>query len=189
MIKINLLPKDVRKRVGIAEQILIIVMGLVITCVAIGLVWNYLNGVIEQKNQQIDQTQARLDELQKVIAEIEEFERQRAALEQKLAIIARLEKEQQLPVHLLDEVYLTMDDDLWLNSFSWAGESINVAGTALSNPVVADYVRNLDKSQFFNNVELGSSTRGTVGAQEIRSFSITANLSVPEELLQSHFIK
>ena len=69
MIKINLLPKDARKRVGIAEQIFIIVIALILTCVVIGFVWNYLNGVIEQKTQQITQTQQRLDELKKVITE------------------------------------------------------------------------------------------------------------------------
>ena len=189
MIKINLLPKDARKRVGIVEQIFIIVMALIPTCVGIALVWNYLNGVIEQKQQQIMETQQRLDELKKVIAEIEAFERQRAALEQKLAIIAKLEKEQQLPVHLLDEIYLTMDDDLWLNGFSWSGGDINFAGTALSNPVVADYVRNLEKSQYFTNVNLRNVRRGSIGGQETRTFTITTNLSTPEDLLQSHFTR
>ncbi len=51
-----------------------------------------------------------------MIDEINKFEAQRKALEQKPEVIAKLEKEQRLPVRLLDEVYLTLEDDLWLNS-------------------------------------------------------------------------
>jgi len=125
---------------------------------------------------------------EKVIAEIEAFEKQRAALEQKLAVIAKLEKEQQVPVHLLDEVYLTLEDDLWLTSFSWSGTSFNFAGVALSNPVVADYVRNLEASKYVANPELNVSQRSEMAGQEVRNFSIRANLAVPEDLLHSHFV-
>jgi type IV pilus assembly protein PilN len=189
MIKINLLPKGDRKRVGVGERIFAIVAVLLITFVGIGFTWSYLDGVIEQKQTEIRQTQQRLDELQKVIAEIEAFERQRAALEQKLAVIEKLKKAQQVPVHILEEVYLTMEEDLWLTSFSWSGGNFNFAGVALSNPVVADYVRNLEKSQFVTNPELRSTTINTIGGQEVRNFSVTANLAVPEDLLQSHFVE
>lgn len=166
-----------------------IVAALLIAFGGIGFTWNYLNGVIEQKQQQITETQQRLDELKKVIAEIEAFEKQRAALEQKLAVIATLQKEQQVPVHILEEIYLTLDDDLWLRSFSWSGEKFNFSGVALSNPVVADYLRNLEQSQYVINPELGSSTRADISGQEVRNFSIRAGLAVPDDLLTTHFMK
>jgi type IV pilus assembly protein PilN len=184
MIKINLLPKEARKRVGVAEQLVLIVGALVVTLVVIGFVWRYLNGVIEDRRNQITETQRRLDELKKVIAEIEEFEKQRAALEQKLAIIAKLQKEQQLPVHLLDEIYLTLDDDVWLNSFNLSGDKITFQGTALSNPVVADYTRSLEASPYFGEVELKYSNKAAIGTQEVRNFQITAVLTVPENFLE-----
>ena len=122
--------------------------------------------------------------IEKLESIIEEFERQRAALEQKLEIIAKLQKEQQLPVHLLDEVYLTLDDDVWLNSFNLSGNKLNFQGTALSNPVVADYTRSLEASPYFGNVELKYSNKATIGTQEIRNFQITAVLTVPENFLE-----
>jgi len=189
MIKINLLPKDARKRVGIGERVFVIVAALLLVCGGIGFTWNYLDGVITQKKEQIAQTQQRLEELQKVIAEIEAFESQRAALEQKLAVIAKLQQEQQLPVHILEEIYLTLDDDLWLRSFSWSGASLNFAGVALSNPVVADYLRNLEESQYVVNPELGSSTIGNISGQEVRNFGVRASLNVPEDLLTTHFVQ
>ena len=185
MIKINLLPKEARKRVGVWEQLVLIALVVVAVLVAMGIGWGYLNSIIEQKKQQIAKTQQRLDELKKVIAEIEAFEKQRAALEQKLKVIAQLEKEQQLPVHLLDEVYLTLEDDLWLRAFQQNGNNLSFQGTALSLPVIANYQRNLEKSNtrwpslYFSNVELGGATLRVVGTQQVRDFQFSAVLVAP----------
>ena len=184
MIKINLLPKEARKRVGLGEQILIILLILIVTFVGIGFYWSYLNGVIEQKQQDIARTQQRLQELQKTIDEIEKFEAQRKALEKKLEVIAKLGKEQKLPVRLLDEVYLTLEDDLWLGSFQQSGDGragMGISGSALSNPVVSNYLRNLEESGYFGNVELIVSQSREIGSQNVRDFQIRMNLTVPGE--------
>ena len=184
MIKINLLPKEARKRVGIGEQIAVILLVLVATFAGIGFYWSYLNGVIENKNQEKVRINQRLQELQKIIDEIETFEAQRQALEQKLAVIAKLEKEQKLPVHLLDELYLTLEEDLWLNVFQQSGEVMAINGTALSNPVVSNYLRNLEESQYFKDIELLSVIERAIGSQVVRDFQISMNLKVQEETPQ-----
>jgi type IV pilus assembly protein PilN len=181
MIKINLLPKEARKRVGIGEQLIIILLVLVVTFAGIGIYWSYLNGVIEEKRQAIARTNQRLQELQKIIDEIEMFEAQRLALEQKLEVIAKLGKEQKLPVRLLDELYLTLEDDLWLNLFQQSNQTMAVNGTALSNPVVSNYLRNLEQSEYFDTVELLSVIERVVGNQIVRDFQLSMNLVVPGE--------
>jgi type IV pilus assembly protein PilN len=181
MIKINLLPKEARKRVGIWDQIIIITLVVIGTVVGI-IIWNSsLNGKIDQLNKSIADTQQRLEELKKVIAEIEEFERQRKALEDKLRVIAKLEKEQQLPVHLLDELYHTLEENMWLRNFSQADMNLSITGIALSNPVVADYNRKLEESPYFSNVDLKYTQRSEIANREVRNFSITATLTPPQE--------
>jgi type IV pilus assembly protein PilN len=179
MIKINLLPKEARKRVGIWDQIFILAAILILTFGGIAITWRYLNGIIEQKQAAIEKTKQRLAELQKVIDEIKAFEQQRAALEQKLQVIAKLEKEQKLPVHLLDDLYLTLVDDLWLRGVQQASENLFLQGSALSNPVVANYMKSLEKS--FGNVELVISQARPVGTREVRDFQITTTLKVLQE--------
>ena len=179
MIKINLLPKEARKRVGIWDQIFILAAILILTFGGIGVTWRYLNGIIEQKQAAIEKTNQRLAELQKVIDEIKAFEKQRAALEQKLQVIAKLEKEQKVPVHLLDDLYLTLVDDMWLRGVQQGGEALSLQGTALSNPVVANYMKSLEKS--FGAVELVISQVRPVGAREVRDFQITATVKIAQE--------
>ena len=181
MIKINLLPKEARKRVGLGQQIFLLLLILVVTFTGIVFYWSYLDGVIEQKELEIARTKQRLQELQKIIDEIEKFEAQRLALEQKLAVIAKLEKEQDLPVHLLDEVFLTLEDDMWLSSYQQSNVDMNVAGTAISNPIVSDYLRNLEASSYFENVELIVSQGSTIGSQSVRNFQIKMQLIPPKE--------
>ena len=181
MIKINLLPKEARKRVGVWDQIIIIVLVVIGTVVGI-LVWNgWLEGEIDRLDENIAKTKQRLEELQKVIAEIEEFEKQRKALEDKLRVIAMLEKEQQLPIHLLDELYMTLEEELWLRSFNQSGMNLNISGIAFSHPVVSDYHRNLDESPYFSNVDLKGTQRVEIAGREVRSFQITATLTPPQE--------
>ena len=181
MIKINLLPKEARKRVGLGRQIFLLLLILVVTFAGIGFYWSYLNGVIEQKELEIARTKQRLQELQKIIDEIEKFEAQRLALEQKLAVIATLEKEQDLPVHVLDEVFLTLEDDMWLGSYQQSSIDLNVSGTAISNPIVSDYLRNLEASPYFGNVELIVSQSSTIGSQPVRNFQIKMQLTPPQD--------
>ncbi|PIE36178.1 hypothetical protein CSA56_01085 [candidate division KSB3 bacterium] len=182
MIKINLLPKESRKRVGLGQQIFLLLLILVVTFAGIGFYWSYLNGVIEQKESEIARTKQRLQELQKIIDEIEKFEAQRLALEQKLAVIAKLEKEQELPVHILDEVFLTLEEDLWLNSYQQNDFDFDISGTAISNPVVSDYLRNLESSPYFENVELIVSQGGTIGSQSVRNFQIKMKLTPQQDV-------
>lgn len=180
MIKINLLPKESRKRVGLGQQIFTLLFVLVAVFVAIGFYWSYLNGVIEQKTQEIAKTQQRLQELQRIIDEINKFEAQRKALEDKLKVIATLEKEQRLPVRMLDELYQTLKDDMWLNSFEQNNMAIGITGTALSNPVVSDYLRNLEVSQYFGNIELLVSQSRIIGSQTVRDFQVNMALTPPQ---------
>ena len=99
-------------------------------------------------------------------------------------MIAKLGKEQKLPVRLLDEVYLTLEDDLWLGSFQQSGDGragMGISGSALSNPVVSNYLRNLEESGYFGNVELIVSQSREIGSQNVRDFQIRMNLTVPGE--------
>jgi type IV pilus assembly protein PilN len=161
MIKINLLPKEARKRVGVWDQIIIIVLVVIGTVVGI-LIWNgWLNSEIDRLDENIAKTQQRLED--------------------KLRVIAMLEKEQQLPIHLLDELYMTLEEEMWLRSFNQSGMNLNIAGIAFSHPVVSDYHRNLDESPYFSNVDLKGTQRMEIAGREVRSFQITATLTPPQE--------
>lgn len=190
MIKINLLPKEARKRVGLGEQIFIIIVVLVATFVGVGLYWDYLNNVIEEKQNHIVQIKARLQELQRIIDEIEQFEQRRAALMAKLAVIETLKKEQKMPVYFLNELYLTLEEDIWLRTFQQTGSLaapdavVNISGTGLSNPVIADYQRNLQDSLYFTNVKLVTIQERPIGTgRSVRDFTLMANLTTANGMM------
>lgn len=189
MIKINLLPKEARKRVGLTEQILIILFVLIATFSGIGVYWSYLNNVIEEKQEHIVQIKNKLQELQRVIDEIEQFEKRMAALKEKLAVIETLKIEQKMPVYFLNEFYLTLEEDLWLKTFNQTGSfasansKVDITGTALSQPVVADYARRLNESSYFNNIDIKYVRKRQAGSQEVRDFQITAGLTVEDGLM------
>ena len=54
-------------------------------------------------------------------------------------------------------------------------------GSALSNPVVSDYMRNLEESPYFSNIELVVSQSRQIGSQTVRDFQLKVMLTPPQE--------
>jgi beta-lactamase regulating signal transducer with metallopeptidase domain/Tfp pilus assembly protein PilO len=92
-------------------------------------------------------------------------------------IMFELEEQQKFPALLCNELaQLTTDSDIELTSVQMSGDQMTLKGTAPSNPVLADFMRNLASSALFQNVELQYSRARQVGDQKRRDFQITATL-------------
>ena len=87
-----------------------------------------------------------------------------------------IEKQQKFPALLYDELaQLTAGGDIELTLLQTSGDYMTLKGTASSNPVVADFVRNLESSLLCQHVELIYSVARQDGGQR-RDFRINATL-------------
>jgi type IV pilus assembly protein PilN len=106
---------------------------------------------LDQDIQYFTQEKARL---QAVIAQVNEYEAKVKRLEEKENLIERLKRERTGPVHMLDELSAQLPDFIWLTGMSQTPGSINVEGVAASYVSIADYIRKLEDTAYFQNVEL-----------------------------------
>jgi type IV pilus assembly protein PilN len=106
---------------------------------------------LDQDIQYFTQEKARL---QAVIAQVNEYEAKVKRLEEKENLIERLKRERTGPVHMLDELSAQLPDFIWLTGMSQSPGSINVEGVAASYVSIADYIRKLEDTAYFQNVEL-----------------------------------
>ena len=114
---------------------------------------------------------------QAVIAQIEKLKRDQEVIETKLAVIKGLKSASQLPARVLDEIAnLTPPDRIWLTSYDYTDTMLTLAGTALDNATIAEYMDRIGKSDFFTGAELKNSSLVLVGNQKLKSFSLTVNL-------------
>ena len=156
MAKINLLPwrdarrKEQNKEFGVLAGV---AAGVGVVLVAMGqiAVNNAISGQ-QARNTYMDQQIAELD---KEIKEIAEIETQRAKLLQRLNTIESLQSNRTEVVHLFDEVVQAIPDGLYLTGLRQAGTAITLDGVAESNTRVTDLTRNIKKSRWLVNPEIG----------------------------------
>ncbi len=182
MIKINLLSrKERRKSRGVKQELLLSAVLLLIVAVGLGFLWSWQNRKVEKLTLEQTQKQQQLDQLKKVVAEVEQFKKDKALYEQKIDVIAQLEKQQGGPVHLLDELSLNITDNLWFNNLSLNGDRLTISGSAFANISIVDFVNNLKNSPYFAGVNLQESKlAGNQGAR-VYVYTLNSSVTVPSQ--------
>src|SRR5262245_11845896 len=78
--------------------------------------WRYwsLGREAARLTSDIEKAQKETNSLKSIIAQVEDFEQQKAELQQRVELIEQLRKEQTGPVHMLDEISRSLPPLLWL---------------------------------------------------------------------------
>ena len=149
MIRINLLggERQVKKKAVTFDigQRLTLACSLILVVAAAGIGYWYWS--LQQRSAQVDadiahgqQEQLRL---QSIIREVNEFEQERAALQQRVALIEQLRSGQSVPVQLLDIVSKSLPDMLWLTDLEQKGSDVTIQGQSTTLIALSDFVGNL----------------------------------------------
>ena len=171
MIRINLLggERQVKKK-AIAFDIgqrLTLACSLILVLTAGGVgYWYYALG---QRSAQLDADIARAQQeqarLQSIIREVNDFDQQRAALQQRVALIEQLRSGQSIPVQLLDVVSKSVPDMLWLTEMEQKGNDVTIQGQSTTLISLSDFVNNLGTAPLLQKpIEIVNSTVESVTA-------------------------
>ena len=181
MIEINLLPHREAKRVAdLRENVATLVLGLVV----IGGVSLFMNGSVEDEIERarlaVQQMESEIARYKPQEAKVEEFKAKKSELEDKLDVIDGLDSARTGPVRVLDQLAAHTPERLWLTQPETNSGKIKLKGNSLDNGVVADFLRGLNSSDYFVNVDLVKTGRGsTIGGVRLVQFEITADLVTP----------
>lgn len=183
MIRINLLAVDRdrakrRAKFPIGQKVTV---GCSLILVATGLMvgWWYwsLRSASEDLDQRIVDARQETVRLQSLIQQVQQFEAQRAQLQQRVALIEELRKGQNGPVHLLDEISRSLPDSMWLVELKQIGADVTIDGQCTSLTALSDFVGSLEASTYFQQpVEIVDSQvqPSTPTAGELIRFSVKA---------------
>lgn len=135
---------------------------------------------ITELQSEISRLTQEKQQYQKVIAQIEKIKKEQAIIEAKLTAIKALKFASQLPSRILDELSnLTPPDRMWLTSLDYTNNTLTMAGTALDNATIAEYMNKIALSDLFLGAELKKSSLFLVGNLKLKSFSMTVNALAP----------
>ena len=86
--------------------------------------------------------------------------------------MGRPRRDQRGPVRVVDELSRNLPEQAWLEAIDESAGVYKVAGYALTNFAVADFLRNLQHSKEFTAVDLIASEQAVLATHEIKKFTI-----------------
>lgn len=183
MLEINLLAHREAKRIAeMRESVVVLLLGLV----AVGLGVIFFDGRIESKiavaQATVRQLEAEIERYRPQEEQVAAFKKRKAELEAKLAVIKELERARTGPVVMFGELADQTPERLWLTKLSTGNGKVRLEGASLDNTVVADFLRSLNGSDYFDNVDLIRTDRDKpINGVRLVKFEITADFSPPSE--------
>jgi len=180
MIRINLLPvRAARRRENIRRQISVFALSVFLVLAVMAYVAIDLGQTISDLNAKIQDARGELTKLQAISKQVNEIKKKLEKLEAKSNIIVMLEADRGGPVRIMDALTsLVVAEKMWLTSLTETGKKMDLAGVAMDNKTIADFMTRLEKSPYFKVVDLISSKQIKLEKdKKFKQFTITCRLS------------
>ena len=159
-----------------------IVAGIAIMGLAVGIIavqWLSATRTINTLDRQINELTQEKARLAPIIALVEEYQAKLAELEEKERLIERLKSEREGPVRMLEALSSELPDFVWLTQLTQRAGMVTIDGMAASLVSIADYIRKLEDSDWFQNVELVDASVNRRQEQEFTEFQLRTQLVSP----------
>lgn len=178
MIKINLLSlKEEKKEVRGLNDLIIGVLAIVaaiVVVVAIDLV--QLKRIRDTKNE-IAEVKKRINVLEVIRKKVEEFKAKNKELEGKIKVISVLEENRTGPLFVMDALGLAIPSRAWVDQFSEKNYMAKIEGTAWDELTVSDFMKKLQSSPYFQDVDLAVINTKEVQRLPLKTFVIESKLN------------
>ena len=181
MIRINLLPiRAAKKKEEVKRQLTLFITGLVLILGGGLFVYQGKKSVLDEVETVNRKLELEVENLKKVIGEVDEYKAQQEQLEKKLGVIRALKANKTGPVHMLDELALRIPEKLWLTSIDQVDTKATIEGISINNEVIATFMSRLEESKYFTEVYLVSiQAAKTEEDLNLKDFRLTSVLTIP----------
>ncbi len=180
MIRINLLPiRTQLKKERSKHFVITYLLSVVLILSAIGYVWNRQSREIsrlERRESRLRIEKARFSQYDQLLKKLKA---EKAVIDKKRKIIRDLQRDRDRMVRALALLSVCVPvDKIWFDRLSISNGRANIAGTAVSNEAIAEFLRNLESSPYVvaGSVNLSHSRRKVVGERKLREFKISCRV-------------
>lgn len=182
MIRINLLPYRAARRQAQIMQHLAVLVGSLLLVFLIVFSVNFIETEsLDDLKSEVKSLQDQNAALKKKIGKIKNIDALRSDVEKKLATVDELQKGRFESLETLYYLSESLPKNAWVSSISTNGTNISLKGWAETNKVVAEFMRQLDASEFFGDVQLKGIRRTEVDNVPVREFELSLVRLMPVE--------
>jgi type IV pilus assembly protein PilN len=180
MTEINLLPwREENRQEQKKDFIVMLVMVCVFAAAIVGLIHFQMQAKIDY---QLSRNQFLSDEIaivDKQILEIQELQKVRRSLIERMEVIQDLQGSRPSIVHLFTEIVSTVPNGVYLQSLAQTGDNLVIKGEAESNARVSTYMRNLQASAWLKDPNLTVIEIEDKTVNRISTFMLTVKQTSP----------
>jgi type IV pilus assembly protein PilN len=177
MLKINLLPiRATKKKETARQQLYIFVFSLVAFLVLAAAVYSMELIKIKTAKDDIEKSNKELQRLKTVIGEIDNIKKLQDEVKKKLDVLNRLRQEKTGPATRLAKLSDATPEKLWLTKYTESSGNVSISGIAFNEELIAAFMRNLQATNEFINVELQVSEQVELSGVKAKKFDIACAL-------------
>jgi len=177
MIRINLLPvRAAKKKESARQQILIFFMAIAVVLVLAGGIYFVTLAKISAANDEIAKSEQEIKRLKEKIGEIDNIKKFQAEVKKKLDILNQLRRDKAGPATRFAKLSDAVPEKLWLTKYTENAGNVSLGGVAFNEELIAAFMRNLQASGEFINVELGVSEQVDISGMKAKRFEISCSL-------------
>jgi type IV pilus assembly protein PilN len=177
MIRINLLStREIEAEQGRRKDVVVTVLclgGVAALCLVVFL-YQFFRTTILQR--QLAALKTEMASMEGAAKEVNDLQIKITALKQKLAVIDDLSKKKVGPVRVMETLSTSAPERLWLTEFKENGGSLTVTGMAVDNQTIADFLKALQSSQYFKDVDLVETVQSQQDKQALKKFAVRSRL-------------
>jgi type IV pilus assembly protein PilN len=180
MTEINLLPwREEHRQEQKKGFVVMVVMVCVFAAAIVGLIHFQMQGKINYQLARNQFLSAEIATLDKQILEIQELQKVRNSLIERMEVIQKLQGSRPSIVHLFTEIVSTVPNGVYLQSLNQTGSDLVIKGEAESNARVSTYMRNLQASAWLKDPNLTVIEIEDKTINRISTFTLTVKQTSP----------
>uniref|UniRef100_C6E0T0 Fimbrial assembly family protein n=1 Tax=Geobacter sp. (strain M21) TaxID=443144 RepID=C6E0T0_GEOSM len=178
MIKINLLPlRASKKKETIRQQVSILVI-CVVGVLVVGLsLYGVLRGRIAATTAEIANSESELSSLKTKIGTMDNIKKLQQEVKKKLDVLNQLRRAKTGPASRLAALSDALPPQLWLTRYAENGNNVAIAGVAMSEELIAIFMKSLQASGAFSNVELVVSEQNETAGVKAKRFELQVQIA------------
>lgn len=185
MIRINLLPiKEAQRAIGRRQQLSVALLSISVALLVMVIPYVLQGRHMAELDREIADLTAEIERYNAQTREVHDLEKKRVELQAKLKVIDDLKQKRVGPVRMLEDLSTATPQKLWLVNFSETNGQATVTGMALDNQTIASFMRALQSSPYFYDVDLVETSqsepvRGALGSDSgmvFKKFIVKAQL-------------
>jgi Tfp pilus assembly protein PilN len=137
----------------------LVIAGVILGAAIAGGWWFLESRKLTERQETVAQKQGEAQRLDKIIKEVEDYQKQKDSLQKRIDLINQLKQNQRGPVRLMDRISQDLPDLVWLDRMNVSGSVVTIDGRGLNPNAIANFVENIKNDPMFEEPDLGNVTQ------------------------------